>query len=153
MGLHLAVVNGPNLDRLGEREPELYGPVTHSQLVESCLQWGRDHGHRVQVRQADGEGDLVGILHELGSSCDGLVLNAGAFTHTSVAMRDAVAGLNLPVVELHITNPDAREVFRRRNFLMDVVTAGIRGFGVYGYILALTGLAALLEADSLSAGT
>ena len=152
MGLRLAVVNGPKLDRLGEREPELYGQVSHSQLAESCLQWGRDHGHQVQVRQADGEGDLVGILHELGASCDGLVLNAGAYTHTSVAMRDAVAGLNLPVVELHITNPDAREAFRRRNFLVDVVTAGIRGFGINGYILALDGLAGLLQADSRRAG-
>jgi 3-dehydroquinate dehydratase-2 len=145
MSLRLAVVNGPNLGQLGEREPELYGHGTHRQLEDRCRQWGLVHGHAVQVQQADGEGVLVGILHEISCHCEGLVLNAGAYTHTSVAVRDAVASLTIPVVELHITNPDAREPLRRRNLLADVVTAGIRGFGLNGYILALTGLAVLLE--------
>jgi 3-dehydroquinate dehydratase-2 len=147
MPLHLAVVNGPNLGSLGDREPELYGSVTHTQLAERCHQWGQERGHLVQVQQADSEGELVGILHAVGASSDGLVLNAGAYTHTSVAVRDAVTSLRVPVVEMHLTNPDGREPFRRRNLLADVVTAGLRGFGVDGYTLALEGLVGLLEAE------
>jgi len=92
------------------------------------------------------------MIHGAGDGADGLILNAAAYTHTSVAIRDAVAAMDIPVVEIHLTNPDARESFRRKNLLADVVTAGIRGFGIEGYRLALVGMAALLRAGHAGDG-
>jgi 3-dehydroquinate dehydratase-2 len=142
------MIGGPNLGRLGTREPEIYGSTTWEQLENKCRDWAAELGFGLEFLQSDHEGELVGMIHRAGDQGCGLILNAAAYTHTSVAVRDAVAAVDIPVVELHLTNPDAREPFRRKNFLADVVTAGVRGFGVTGYHLALAGLAALLEADS-----
>ena len=142
----VTLLGGPNLGRLGERQPEIYGQITWSELTARCRSWAAELGLTLDFRQTDTEGELVRWIQEAGQQADGLILNAAAFTHTSVAVRDAVCALAIPVVELHLTNPDAREDFRRRNLLADVVTAGIRGFGSEGYRLALLGMARLLSA-------
>jgi 3-dehydroquinate dehydratase II len=139
------VVNGPNLSRLGRREPQVYGTLTLPELEALCAQWGTGLGLQVTCVQVEGEGELVRAIHQAGDVAEGLVLNAGAYTHTSVAVRDAVLSVSIPVVEVHLSNPAAREPFRRRNLLEDVVYAGIRGFGSEGYRLALEGLAARLK--------
>ena len=146
MSRRVTVLGGPNLGRLGTRQPEIYGQVTWDELAAMCTRWAQDLDLELDFAQTDAEGELVRLIHQAGDQADGLILNAAAYTHTSVAVRDAVAALTIPVVELHLTNPDAREEFRRQNFLADVVTGGIRGFGVTGYKLALTGLAKLLDA-------
>jgi 3-dehydroquinate dehydratase-2 len=141
----IAVLNGPNLDRLGEREPAVYGCVTWAELLARLEAWAGELSVRVDVRQANGEGELVGLLHEVGGRCEAVVLNAAAYTHTSVAVRDAVLCLRVPVVEVHLSNPARREEFRRRNLLADVVTASVQGFGAESYRLALAGLATMLR--------
>lgn len=150
MGLSVVILGGPNLGRLGEREPEKYGTTSWAELEEACRGWAADLGCRIEFLQTDSEGELVGWIGSHGRRADALVLNAAAYTHTSVAVRDAVAACPVPVVELHLTNPDAREEFRRTNLLADVVAAGVRGFGVEGYRLALDG--ALRLARSRSGG-
>lgn len=139
------IVGGPNLGRLGRREPEIYGDLTWEELGRKCKQWGRDLALDVEFLQSDHEGDLVQMIHRATDEGRGLILNAAAYTHTSVAVRDAVAACDVPVIELHLTNPAAREEFRRNNLLCDVVTATVNGFGVDGYRLALTGLKGLLD--------
>ena len=141
----IAVLNGPNLGRLGKREPALYGTLDHRQLADDCRAWGAENGHEVRVEQTDGEGDLVRLIHAAGDECAGIVLNAAAYTHTSVAVRDAILAVAVPVVEVHLSNPAARESFRRRNLLGDVVAGTVQGFGAPGYRLALAGLASLLR--------
>ena len=138
------ILGGPNLGRLGSRKPEIYGSTTWAEVAELCQGWAADLDLELVFDQTDGEGELVRMIHRAGDTAAGLILNAAAYTHTSVAVRDAVEAVSIPVIELHLTNPDAREPFRRQNLLADVVTAGIRGFGVQGYLMALEGLAAML---------
>jgi len=139
------VINGPNLDRLGRREPALYGDTTWLELQERIAAWAGEFGLRADVRQAAGEGELVRLVHEAADACAGIVLNAGGYTHTSVALRDAVLAVPVPVVEVHLTNPWRREEFRRVSYLGDVVAGTVQGFGPVGYRLALAGLAELLR--------
>jgi 3-dehydroquinate dehydratase-2 len=141
------VLNGPNLDRLGMREPDVYGSATYQDLVSDLEAWSDELGLEIFVRQTAGEGELVSWIHEAGVEADGLLINAAAYTHTSVALRDALLTLTIPVVEVHISNPDAREEFRRTNLISDVVTAAVKGFGIRGYRLGLAGLAGLIEGD------
>ncbi len=138
------ILGGPNLGRLGSRKPEIYGFTTWAEVSELCQGWAADLDLELVFDQTDGEGELVRMIHRAGDGAAGLILNAAAYTHTSVAVRDAVEAVSIPVIELHLTNPDAREPFRRQNLLADVVTAGIRGFGVQGYLMALEGLASML---------
>lgn len=145
MSPRVHVLNGPNLSRLGTREPAVYGTTTLAGLEELCRGWAVALGLDLTCAQCEGEGELVSLIHRAGDRADGLVLNAAAYTHTSVAVRDAVAAIAIPVVEVHLSNPAAREPFRRQNLLEDVVYAGVRGFGVEGYRLALEGLAARLR--------
>lgn len=147
MTARIHVLNGPNLSRLGIREPQIYGHTTLSELAALCAGWAAGLDVDLTFDQCEGEGQLVTWIHRAGDRADGLILNAGAYTHTSVAVRDAVTSISIPVIEIHLSNPAARESFRRRNLLEDVVYAGIRGFGVIGYRLALEGLAARLAAD------
>jgi len=142
----VVVIGGPNLGRLGQRQPEIYGDTTWSELEALCHGWADDFGLALEFLQSDLEGDLVGMINRAADAADGIILNAAAYTHTSVAIRDAVAAVEIPVVELHLTNPDSRESFRRNNLLADVVTAGIRGFGIQGYRLALKGMGTLVGA-------
>ena len=141
----LHVLNGPNLSRLGRREPEIYGTTTLAELAALCAGWADALGFDLLFEQTEDEGQLVTWIHRAGDQGAGLVLNAAAYTHTSVAVRDAVTSIAVPVVEVHLSNPAAREPFRRQNLLEDVVYAGVRGFGVQGYRLALEGLAARLR--------
>jgi 3-dehydroquinate dehydratase-2 len=135
------VLNGPNLGRLGTREPTVYGSTTHADLVELCEQAGRDVGIDVEVRQTDHEGEMLGWLHEAADQRLPVVLNAAAWTHYSVAVRDACAQLNAPWVEVHISNVHKREEFRHHSYLSEIATGVIVGLGVQGYALALRWLA------------
>jgi 3-dehydroquinate dehydratase II len=131
------VLNGPNLGRLGTREPSVYGRTTYADLVALCEGTGKELGLEVEVRQTDHEGELLGWLHEAADAGWPVVLNAGAWTHTSVAVRDACAQLTAPLLEVHISNVHKREEFRHHSYLSGVATGVIVGLGVEGYALAL----------------
>jgi 3-dehydroquinate dehydratase II len=133
------VLNGPNLGLLGSREPEVYGATTHDDLVAACLAEGKDLGLDVEVRQTDDEGAYLRWLHE--ADAGGLLLNPGAWTHTSVAVRDAAAALRVPFVEVHLSNPLAREDFRHVSYTAGLAVGVVAGFGVDSYRLALRALA------------
>jgi 3-dehydroquinate dehydratase-2 len=134
------VLNGPNLGRLGTREPEVYGSTTHADLVELCRAEGTSLGLDVEVRQTDSEAELVGWLHEAADARTPVVLNPAAFTHYSYALRDACAMLTGPLVEVHITNPHTREKFRHTSVVSGVATGVVAGFGMDSYRLALRAL-------------
>lgn len=139
--MRVLVLNGPNLGRLGTREPAVYGSTTHADLVELCEQSGRELGVDVEVRQTDHEGEMLGWLHEAADEKTPVVLNAGAWTHYSIAVRDACAMLEAPLIEVHISNVHQREGFRHHSYLSEVATGVIVGLGVRGYPLALRWLA------------
>ncbi|RKZ14232.1 3-dehydroquinate dehydratase [bacterium] len=141
------MLGGPNLGRLGRREPEIYGTTTWTGLVVQCQAWASAVGYDLIAHQTDSEGELVGLIHEAADAAAGLILNAAAYTHTSVAVRDAVASCGIPVVEVHLSQYAAREPFRRVNLLADVVQASLSGFGPEGYRLAVEGLANLLATE------
>lgn len=132
------VLNGPNLGRLGTREPAIYGSTSYSELVALCVRGGAELGLAVEVRQSDSEAELIGWIHEATDERLPVVLNAGALTHTSIALRDAVAARTAPLVELHISNVHAREEFRHHSYLSAVASGVILGLGVEGYVLALS---------------
>lgn len=136
------VFNGPNLGRLGTREPLVYGSTTHDELAALCVDTGKELGLDVEVRQTDHEGELVGWLHEAADGATPVVLNAGAWTHYSIAVRDAAAQVPAPLIELHITNVHKREQFRHHSVLSDVAAGVIVGLGIDGYPLALRWMAA-----------
>ncbi|HVL83413.1 MAG TPA: type II 3-dehydroquinate dehydratase [Pseudonocardia sp.] len=135
------VLNGPNLGRLGTREPAVYGSATHSDLVALCRRTGAELGLDVTVRQTDHEGELLGWLHDAADAGTPVVLNAAAWTHTSVAVRDACAQLTAPLVEVHISNVHRREEFRHHSYISAVASGVIVGLGVEGYALALRWIA------------
>jgi 3-dehydroquinate dehydratase-2 len=135
------VLNGPNLGRLGTREPEIYGRTTYPQLVEGCLVAGKELGLDVEVRQTDAESEMVAWLHEAADAQAAVVLNPAAWTHYSIAVRDACSQLTGPLVEVHISNPHAREEFRHHSVISAVATGIVAGLGVEGYRLALEYLA------------
>ena len=138
----IQVLNGANLGRLGTREPEKYGKTTYAELVELVTTAGDELGLEVQVRQTEDEGELLRWVHAAADAGDPVVLNPGGWSHTSVALRDALAGLNAPLVEVHITNIHAREEFRHHSYVSGVADGVIAGLGVQGYVLALRWLAA-----------
>ncbi|RZS43178.1 3-dehydroquinate dehydratase [Herbihabitans rhizosphaerae] len=139
--MKVLVLNGPNLGRLGTREPLVYGSSTHAELVEQCLRAGHELGIEVEVRQTDYEGEMLHWLHEAADSSVPVVLNAGAWTHYSIAVRDACAALTAPLVEVHISNVHTREEFRHHSHISAVADGVIVGLGVAGYPLALRWLA------------
>lgn len=134
------VLNGPNLGRLGSREPDVYGSTTYAQLVEICRSHGARRGVRVEVRQTDSESELIGWLHEAADGRVPVVLNPAAFTHYSYALRDAVAQRTAALIEVHLSNPHAREEFRHTSVVSAVASGVIAGFGVSSYLLALDAL-------------
>jgi 3-dehydroquinate dehydratase-2 len=136
------VLNGPNLGRLGSREPEVYGGQTHEELEAVCKVAGAALSLDVEVRQTDDESELVGWLHEAADGAIPVVLNPAAFTHYSYALRDACAALTAPLVEVHLSNPATREQFRHTSVVAGVATGSITGFGVDSYRLALRAIAA-----------
>ncbi|GAA4618472.1 type II 3-dehydroquinate dehydratase [Saccharopolyspora hordei] len=139
--MKVLVLNGPNLGRLGKREPSVYGSTTYADLVRMCEDAGAELGVEVEVRQTDHEGEMVQWLHEAADQRWPVVLNAGAWTHYSIAVRDAAAQLEAELVELHISNVHKREEFRHTSYLSDISTAVVAGFGVAGYPLAIRWLA------------
>ena len=139
------VFNGPNLRRLGTREPDVYGADTFADLTELCLKTGRELGLEVEVRQTDDEAELVGWLHEAADGKIPVVLNPAAFTHYSYALRDAIAQRTAPLVEVHLSNPAAREEFRHTSVVAAVATGTIAGFGLQSYVLALRAIAGMIE--------
>ncbi|MEU5845512.1 MULTISPECIES: type II 3-dehydroquinate dehydratase [Saccharopolyspora] len=139
--MKVLVLNGPNLGRLGKREPSVYGSTTYADLVGMCERAGAELGVEVEVRQTDHEGEMVQWLHEAADEQWPVVLNAGAWTHYSIAVRDAAAQLAADLIELHISNVHKREEFRHVSYLSAVSTAVIAGLGVEGYPLAIRWLA------------
>ena len=138
------VLNGPNLNLLGVREPEIYGTDTLDDIAGALEDRGRELGLGIDMRQSNHEGHLIDWLHEAqAEGAKAVILNAGAFTHTSVALHDAVKGISVPVIEVHLSNPQARESFRRRSFVAPVARGTIAGFGALGYQLALDAAARL----------
>ena len=137
------VINGPNLGRLGKRQPEVYGRTTHDDLIALIEAEAAELGLEVLVRQSDSEAELLQWIHDAADAGESVVLNAGALTHTSVALRDACTELKAPLIELHISNVHAREEFRHHSYLSAVATGVIVGLGVQGYLLALRYLASL----------
>ncbi len=135
------VLNGPNLGRLGRREPQVYGSATHDDLVAMIESDATELGLSVTVRQSDSEAELISWVHAAADSGDPVILNAGGLTHTSIALRDACAELRAPLIEVHISNVHAREEFRQHSYLSGVATGVIVGLGVQGYLLALRYLA------------
>ena len=142
------VLNGPNLARLGAREPEVYGTATLADLTEACVAAGRRLGLRVDVRQTDDEAELLGWVHEAADGRVPVVLNPAAFTHYSYALRDALAMRTAPLVEVHLTNPAAREAFRHTSVVAGVADGTVAGFGLLSYELALRAVAAMLEGSA-----
>jgi 3-dehydroquinate dehydratase II len=135
------VLNGPNLSRLGTREPEIYGSFTYDDLVSTCAQTGQELDLDVEVRQTDDEAVLISWLHEAADGQVAVVLNPAAFTHYSYALRDAIAMRTAPLIEVHMTNPAAREEFRHTSVVAAVASGTIAGFGLGSYRLALRALA------------
>lgn len=145
--MKIAVLNGPNLNLLGVREPALYGKETLSDIEKNLQIVARELGVTLTFEQHNGEGQLVDAIHALRGKVDGALVNAGAYSHTSLAIRDALSGASIPFVEVHLTNIYAREPERRRSALADAAVAVIAGFGAYGYELALRGLVRSRRAD------
>ena len=138
------VLNGPNLNLLGSREPEVYGRDTLDDIAGMLSKRAGELGLELDIRQSNHEGHLIDWLHEAAASgAKAVILNAGGYTHTSVSIRDAIAAIDVPVIEVHLSNPAAREPFRQTNFLVDVCKQSITGLGAHGYILALDAAAAL----------
>jgi 3-dehydroquinate dehydratase II len=135
------VLNGPNLGRLGLREPEVYGRITHAELVAVIERVADELGLKAVVRQSDSEAELLDLIHRAADAGEPVILNAGGLTHTSVALRDACAELRAPLIEVHISNVFAREEFRHHSYLSPVATGVIVGLGLEGYVLALRYLA------------
>ena len=135
------VLNGPNLNLLGTRQPEVYGATTLADLEALCVSHGASLDLAVTCRQSNAEGDLVTWLHEAGRAGTPVILNAGAYTHTSIAIHDAIVGAETKVIEVHISNIHAREAFRHHSFVSTVARGVLVGFGIDGYVLALDALA------------
>lgn len=142
----ILLVNGPNLNLLGAREPEIYGADTLVDIETRAAAVARECGHELTAFQSNAEHELIGRVHQAGrEATDFLIINPGAFTHTSVALRDAIAAVRLPFVEVHLSNVHAREAFRRQSYFSDIAVGSIVGLGAYGYELAVRAVARLLE--------
>ena len=144
MTRRVLVLNGPNLGRLGSREPDVYGATSYAGLVETCQELGKELGFEVDVRETNDEGELIRWLHEAADGKIPVVINPGAFTHYSYGMRDAASQRTAPLIEVHISNPHAREEFRHTSVISEVASGTIAGFGIGSYELALRALSAEL---------
>jgi 3-dehydroquinate dehydratase-2 len=147
--LPIYVLNGPNLNALGTREPEIYGTTTLSQIDKMVETRAKTHGLGTFFRQSNHEGDLVDWIQDCRTKGCGLILNAGALTHTSVALYDACRALSHPIIEVHLSNPYAREQFRRRSFISAAANGVICGLGANGYVMAVDAVAELLKDKSV----
>jgi len=145
--VRIAVLHGPNLNLLGVREPEVYGRTSLAELNARIQSAAGELGVEVEIFQANGEGALIDHVQQTAARVDGFIVNAGGYTHTSVALLDALTGVSRPFIEVHLSNLAAREPFRRRSLLAPKASGVVMGFGAAGYILALRGLVELLGAN------
>ena len=148
MNNKIIIINGPNLNLLGEREQSQYGSTTLDQLKENCSKKGQEIGLDIEFAQSNIEGELVNIIQDARKKFDGMIINAAAFTHTSVAIRDALDLFKKPIIEIHLSNIYKREEFRHKSLISDVVTGGIFGLGAEGYILAIISLQKTLHNEN-----
>ena len=145
MNNKIIIINGPNINLLGEREQSQYGSVTFEKLKENCIQKSGELGLILEFAQSNIEGEIVNLIQDSRKKFDGIIINAAAFTHTSVAIRDALDIFKKPIIEVHISNIYKREEFRKKSLISDVVSGGIFGLGDYGYILAIISMQKLLK--------
>jgi 3-dehydroquinate dehydratase-2 len=148
MSNKIIIINGPNLNLLGEREQSQYGSTTFEELKENCLNKSNEIGIELEFTQSNIEGELVSLIQESRKKYDGIIINAAGFTHTSVAIRDALDLFKKPIIELHISNIYKREEFRHKSLISDLATGGIFGLGVEGYILAIISLQKILDNEN-----
>jgi 3-dehydroquinate dehydratase II len=146
-GAAILVLNGPNLNLLGVREPKTYGSDTLADIEEACLDRAAGLDLALDFRQSNHEGQLVDWIQEARESADGIIINAGAYTHTSIAILDALRACELPIIEVHLSNVFAREAYRHHSYISSVARGVICGFGAQSYILALDAIAYVLEAE------
>ena len=144
----IIIINGPNLNLLGEREQSQYGSTTFEQLKENCLEESKKMGIELEFTQSNIEGELVNLIQDARKKYDGMIINAGGFTHTSVSIRDALHLFKKPIIELHISNIYKREEFRHKSLISDIATGGIFGLGVQGYILAIISIEKILKNEN-----
>ena len=144
----IIIINGPNLNLLGEREKEKYGKTTLKQIEKNCRSFGKKNNIQIAFKQTNNEGKIIDYIQDSRKKFDGLIINAAGYTHTSVAIRDALMILTIPIVELHITNIYNREKFRHKSLLSKAVKSVICGFGTKGYILALEGLKEIIKNEN-----
>ena len=148
MNNKIIIINGPNLNLLGEREQSQYGSDTFEQLKEKCLKKSKEIGLDVRFTQSNLEGEIVNIIQEARKEYTGMIINAAGFTHTSVAIRDALSLFKKPIIELHISNIYKREEFRHKSLISDIATGGIFGLGTEGYILAIISIQKIIENEN-----
>lgn len=143
----ILILHGPNLNLLGIREPDIYGQISLAEIDSRLVQQGNELGFEIRTFQSNSEGELINALHEARRWAAGVIFNPGGYTHTSVALRDAIAAIDIPVVEVHLSNIFAREEFRRNSLIAPVCSGEIAGFGWRSYLLALYALQGLLNSD------
>ena len=148
MSNKIIIINGPNLNLLGEREQSQYGSTTFDHLKENCIKKSNEIGIGLEFVQSNIEGELVDLIQEAREKYDGMIINAAGFTHTSVAIRDALDLFKKPIIELHISNIYRREEFRHKSLISDIATGGIFGLGVEGYILAIISIQKILKNEN-----
>ena len=145
---NIIIINGPNLNLLGSREESQYGTVTYEELKDKCADKAKELGVNVAFFQSNIEGEIVNIIQQSIKKYDGIIINAAAFTHTSVAIRDALSIFKKPIIELHISNIYKREDFRQKSLISDISTGGIFGLGTNGYILAIISMQKLINNEN-----
>ena len=148
MNNKIIIINGPNLNLLGEREQSQYGSTTFKDLKENCSKKSKEIGIEIEFLQSNIEGELVSLIQVSREKFDGMIINAAGFTHTSVAIRDALSLFKKPIIELHISNIYQREEFRHKSLISDIATGGIFGLGVEGYILAIISIEKILKNEN-----
>ena len=148
MNNKIIIINGPNLNLLGEREQSQYGSITLDKLRENCQKKSKELGLLLEFAQSNVEGELVNLIQDSRKNFDGMIINAAAFTHTSVAIRDALSIFKKPIIEIHMSNIYKREEFRHKSLISDIVTGGIFGLGDEGYILAIISMHKLLKNEN-----
>ena len=148
MNNKIIIINGPNLNLLGEREQSQYGTITFEKLKQNCLDKSKELGLEAEFTQSNLEGDIVNLIQDARKKYDGIIINAAAFTHTSVAIRDALSIFKKPIIEVHISNIYKREEFRQKSLISDIVTGGIFGLNDNGYILAIIAIQKLLKNEN-----
>ena len=148
MNNKIIIINGPDINLLGEREQSQYGSVTFEKLKENCIKKSEELGLLIEFVQSNIEGEIVNLIQNSRKKFDGMIINAAAFTHTSVAIRDALDIFKKPIIEVHISNIYKREEFRKKSLISDIVSGGIFGLGDYGYILAIISMQKLLKNEN-----